>query len=360
MDEPSSEKEYAPSERRLDEARRKGDIPMGRDLMAAGGLGGFVLAILAWPDGLIRVAGALQVMLDQAETLAPLMASGQPAPSGLLVAELGIGLGPAFLLPGVAVIAVLLAHRGLVFATDRIEPKLSRVSLVAGAKRRFGREGLFEFAKSTVKLVLIGGVLAVYLVSGSDRILSGLTLAPVQVTVLMARMMVEFLLLVLVVQLVIGGVDLLWQRVEHLRRNRMTRKEMTDEMKQSEGDPQIKAQRRMKAMEVAGNRMLADVATADVVIVNPTHYAVALRWNRKARGAPVCVAKGVDDTAMAIRARAMEAGVPLRHDPPTARALYATVALGEEIRPEHYRPVAAAIRFAESLRARVRAAGGRR
>lgn len=357
MDEPSSEKEYAPSERRLDEARRQGDIPMGRDLMAAGGLGGFVLAVLAWPDGLIRVASALQAILDRAESLAPQLASGQPAAWGPLVAELGIGLAPAFLLPGVVVVAVLLAHRGLVFAPDRIRPKLSRVSLIAGAKRRFGREGLFEFGKSTVKLALIAGVLGMFLASGSDRILSGLALAPAQVTLLMLRMMAEFLLLVLVVQLVIGGVDLLWQRVEHLRRNRMTRKEMTDEMKHSEGDPQIKAQRRMKAMEVAGNRMLADVATADVVIVNPTHYAVALRWNRKARGAPVCVAKGVDDTAMAIRAKAMEAGVPLRHDPPTARALYATVALGEEIHPEHYRPVAAAIRFAESLRARVRAGG---
>jgi flagellar biosynthetic protein FlhB len=105
--------------------------------------------------------------------------------------------------------------------------------------------------------------------------------------------------------------------------------------------------------------MLADVPKADVVIVNPTHFAVALKWSRRKGAAPVCVAKGVDEVAARIRAAAAEAGVPIHRDPPTARALHATVNLGEEVRPEHYRAVAAAIRFAERMRSRARAAGRR-
>lgn len=360
MEDSSSEKEYAPSERRLEEARRKGEVPIGRDLLAAAGLGGLMLALLAFPEGLVQAATALQVLLDQADSLAPMLASGDAAPMGALAMQLALGLALVFLLPGAAVIAAVVAQRGLVVAPARLEPKLSRISLLAGAKRRFGREGLFDFGKSTLKLLLIAAVLGQFLVAGADRILAGMSLAPAQVVLLLGRVTIEFLALVLVVQLAVGAVDLLWQKAEHLRRNRMTRKEMTDEMKNSEGDPHLKAHRRQKAMDIAQNRMLADVAKADVVVVNPTHYAVALRWDRKRRGAPVCVAKGVDEIAARIRERAAEAGVPLHHDPPTARALFAAVGLGEEVQPEHYRPVAAAIRFADGLRARVRARGGRR
>jgi flagellar biosynthetic protein FlhB len=134
----------------------------------------------------------------------------------------------------------------------------------------------------------------------------------------------------------------------------MSRKELMDETKDSEGDPVMKQQRRQRAYDIATNRMMADVPKADVVIVNPRHYAVALRWDRTAGGAPVCVAKGVDEVALRIRTVAMEAGVPIRQDPPTARALHASVEIGAEIRPEHYRPVAAAIRFAEAVRKRAR------
>ena len=111
-------------------------------------------------------------------------------------------------------------------------------------------------------------------------------------------------------------------------------------------------QRRQRGQEIATNRMLQDVGTADVVVVNPTHYAVALKWNRKARGAPICVAKGVDDVAARIRERAAEAGVPIHSDPPTARAIHANVEIGQQIQPEQYRAVAAAIRFAETMRKR--------
>ena len=149
-------------------------------------------------------------------------------------------------------------------------------------------------------------------------------------------------------------VDYLWQHAEHLRKNRMSRKELQDETKDAEGDPHVKQQRRQRAQDIASNQMMADVPKADVVIVNPTHFAVALKWSRATGTAPVCVAKGVDEVAAAIRSKAGNAGVPIHSDPPTARALHATVEIGQEIAEEYYRPVAAAIRFAEAMRKRAK------
>ena len=159
-----------------------------------------------------------------------------------------------------------------------------------------------------------------------------------------------FLGIVLALSLAIGGLDYGWQRLSHTRRNRMSRQEVLDEHKSTEGDPHMKQQRRQRGMEIAMNQMLADVPKADVVIVNPTHYAVALAWDRAAGGAPVCVAKGVDEIAARIREAAARAGVPLHSDPPTARTLHASVEIGARIHPDHYRAVAAAIRFADTLR----------
>ena len=130
----------------------------------------------------------------------------------------------------------------------------------------------------------------------------------------------------------------------------MSYQEVRDELKSSEGDPALKQQRRQKGYEIAMSQMMADVDTADVVLVNPTHFAVALKWDRLSGRAPVCVAKGADHVAFAIRERAIAAGVAIRSDPPTARALHASLNIGDEVQPEHYKPVAAAIRFAESLR----------
>jgi flagellar biosynthetic protein FlhB len=168
----------------------------------------------------------------------------------------------------------------------------------------------------------------------------------------MLHLLLRFLALVFAVWLALGAVDYLWQRAQHHHRNRMSHQEMRDELKQSEGDPHAKGERRRRGREIASNHMLDNVASASVVIVNPTHFAVALKWSPQSLGAPVCVAKGVDEIAARIRERARAAGVPIHSDPVTARALFASVKLDSEVRPEHYAAVAAAIRFAETMRAR--------
>jgi flagellar biosynthesis protein FlhB len=193
-------------------------------------------------------------------------------------------------------------------------------------------------------------ILGFFIAARLPEILTTMALDPGMAMSVLLKLATAFLMIVLLVNGVIGGIDFLWQRGEHVRKLRMSHKEMMDEFKESEGDPHVKQQRRQRGYDIAMNRMLADVPKADVVLVNPTHYAVALKWSRAKGTAPVCVAKGVDEIAARIREAAAEAGVPIHRDAPTARALHATVEIGEEVRPEHYQAVAAAIRFAEAMR----------
>ena len=350
-----TEKEHEPSQRRLDEARRKGDIPRSADLTVAASYAGLLLAgLVAGADMLRAVGEAGMVLLDQADRLAPSLLVAGRAPVGGMLATFSAAIAPLFALPMVAVLLTILAQRAFIVSPEKLAFNWSRLSPLAAAKKKFGREGLFEFGKSFVKLMVCSVILGLQLASHAPEILGSLQLTPAMATGIMLNVLWEFLFLILLVAGVMGAVDYFWQRAQHIRRNRMSRKDMMDEMKESDGDPHVKAQRRQRGQEIANNRMLQDVAKADVVVVNPTHYAVALKWNRGARGAPVCVAKGVDEIAARIREHAAAAGVPIHRDPPTARAIHATVEIGAAIRPDHYRAVAAAIRFSEAMRKRSR------
>jgi flagellar biosynthesis protein FlhB len=355
MSEEEADKEHDPTQKRLDDARGRGEFARSADLTAAAGYGGLWLAGAVFGAPAMLAAGAVaKGMLDQSDRLSRVMADGGRAGLGPVLSAFMQPLIPFFLFPAALVLFYLVATRGIVFAPDKLMPKLSRISPIATAKQKFGMTGLFEFGKSTVKMIVVSVVLYVFLKQRAAGLLNSIYLTPAMSTALLLRLMVDFLVMVFVVAVVIGGADFLWQKFSHLKRNRMSRKDLMDEMKDSEGDPHVRAQRRQRAQEVANNRMLADVATADVVVVNPTHYAVALKWKRGSRIAPICVAKGMDEVAAHIRERAALAGVPVHSDPPTARAMFAVVKVGEQIRPEHYRAVAAAIRFAEAMRGRAR------
>jgi flagellar biosynthesis protein FlhB len=353
--EDEAEKEHDPTQKRLDEARDRGEFARSADLAAAAGYGGLLLACAAFGvQSMLALGSVAKGVLGQSDRLSSVMTDGGKAALGPVLGAFAQPLMPFFLFPGAVVLVYLFATRGLVFAPEKLMPKLSRISPIATAKQKFGIEGLFEFGKSAVKMVIISIVLYLFLKQRGAGLLNSIYLTPAMSTALLLRLMMDFLMLVLIVAITIGGADFLWQKFSHLRRNRMSRKDLTDEAKDAEGDPHMRAARRQRAQEVANNRMLADVATADVVVVNPTHYAVALKWKRGGRTAPICVAKGIDEVAAAIRERAALAGVPIHSDPPTARAVFASVKIGEQIKPEHYRAVAAAIRFAEAMRTRVR------
>jgi flagellar biosynthetic protein FlhB len=257
---------------------------------------------------------------------------------------------PWFLLPAGLALLVILARRHFLLTPKNLQPKLSRISPISVAKQKFGSSGMFEFAKSFVKLLIFSIVLWIFVEAWLDDISATVWTDPKLTMVLLGDILSAFLFTVLLVAISIGVLDMIWQNHDYVRRNRMSYKDLQEETKESEGDPYLKQKRRQKGVELASNRMMLDVPKADVVIVNPTHYAVALLWSRKKGEAPICVAKGMDGVAARIKAVAVANGVPVHSDPPAARALHASTEIGVEISPDHYKAAAAAIRFAETLR----------
>jgi flagellar biosynthesis protein FlhB len=356
-EEDDHDKQHAPSQKRLDDARKRGEIPKSTDLNTAAGYAGMLVISLLGGATLLKAFGSTaMVLLDQSDRLAPLVFAQAPAPIFGMTKGFAAAAAPFFLMPMVFVLLTLTAQRAIVFAPEKLLFKASRISPLATAKQKFGRDGLFEFGKSFAKLLVVSLLLGLVLNARAPEILASQGLAPNQSVALMLQLTLQLLALVALAIGLFGVVDYLWQRAQHIRKNRMSRKELIDEMKDAEGDPHVKQQRRQRGQDIATKQMLQDVPRADVIVVNPTHYAVALKWDRKTRGAPVCLAKGVDEIAARIRERAAEAGVPIHADPPAARAIHATVEIGQQIRPEHYRSVAAAIRFAEAMRKRKKAA----
>lgn len=352
--EDEGEKEFEPTQRRLDQARAEGDVIRSEDIQAALSLAGLLLAMAILGGWAIHLAGgAGMALLQGAGRL-----SGPGSGAGPEIAGAALRMaGPPLLVlagPGLLVLAWLVASRGLVLAPAKLAMKGSRISILANAQQKFGRGGRVDFARRGAKMLAFGAALAWYLKGSAGALLLAAGLAPGQVVLLMVKQVLGLMLLFLALLAGFGLADYLWQRAEFLRRLRMTRKELLDEMKDSEGDPHIKADRRRRAQEIATRKMLVEVPKADIVLVNPTHYAVALKWHRARGRAPVCVAKGVGEIALRIRALAQESGVPVRSDPATARALHASLEIGDEVRPEHYAAVAAAIRFADGLRKRAR------
>lgn len=353
-DQSPNEKEHAPSQKKLDDARKEGDVAKSSELAAAAAYGGLLLAGFAGAQLVQDAAHSGAVLLDQAPEVARLASASARPVVGALLQSTALPLGVFLVLPAVTTLIVLVLERAIVFAPSKLQPRLSRISPLAMAKNKFGPEGLIEFAKSFAKLILVSASLAWFLKGHADGILATATLDTRIALLYLFGLLGQFVLIVILLTAMLGAIDFLWQRHALMQRNRMSRKDMMDEAKDSEGDPHTKAHRRQRGQEIAMNQMLSDVATANVVIVNPTHYAVALKWNRGSRSAPIVVAKGVDEIARRIREAAAEHAIPLHADPPTARALYASVDVGQPIKRDHYRAVAAAIRFAESMRKRAK------
>lgn len=353
-----SEKSHEPSQKRLDEARKKGDVPRSADLTTAAVYGGAALAITLSGSYAISILGNVAAgLMEQSDRLSQSMIASARAPVMGLLWSFGMPLLPLLLMPMAAAILSVIVQRGFILAPDRIIPKWSRISPLTSLGQKFGREGLFAFGKSLLKLIIVCVLVAGLVPKYMDNLMMSPRLSAGQTGLLMMQIIQNFLFLALLVSLAFGALDYCWQWLQHRRRNMMTRQEVVEEHRDSEGDPHMKGHRRQKGREIALTQMLQDVARADVIVVNPTHYAVALKWRRGDKSAPVCLAKGMDVVASRIREKAAEAGVPIHSDPPTARAIYATVEVGHAIRPEHFKSVAAAIRFAEAMRKRAKARG---
>lgn len=342
------EKSFEATEGKIEDARKKGDVPKSAEV-------GSVALYCALAVGIMTMGGTLSVNLlsDFSGLLAyPERAGDLVLTAGAANELLGgvvLNFVPIMLLLILVVFLSQLAQRAVTFSPEKIQPKLSKINPISNAKQKYGRDGMAEFAKRAVKLIIICVASGFYLIRLAGEVSHEIGRPE---GYLFPKLAGESLLLLgwmIAATCLIAAVDLPFAKWSHLLKLRMTREEVKDENKKNEGDPLMKSQRRAKAREISNASMLADVATANVVIVNPTHYSVALRWDRAAGGAPVCVAKGTDHLAFAIREKAKENGVLIHSDPPCARALHATVPVGEQILPEHYAAVASAIHLSETL-----------
>jgi flagellar biosynthetic protein FlhB len=340
-----------PTQRRLEEARRKGNVPISRDVTATMVLGMLTLLLAA-------VGGTLAT--DLTGTLRPLLAGADSVRierSGDLAAALmdtlsNVGWAAAPILAVLLLAALLggIGQNGFVVSTERLQPKLERVSPAAGLKRMFSVNTVVELIKGTLKLVVIAcaGWMAV------RPSLGGLDMMPLTepraAAEVIGGILLDLLIYVAAAMLVMAVLDAGWQRFHWWRNLYMSRQEMREEHRQLEGSPEIKARIKMLRRQRARRRMMAAVPEATVVITNPTHFAIALVYDRTTMRAPKCVAKGQDRVAQRIRAVAAESGVPVVENKPLARALFKSVEIDQEIPPEHYRAVAEVISYVHSLR----------
>ncbi len=355
-EESGAEKSHEPTAQKLQKSRDKGDVPYSNEATAAATyIAFYVVLILTAGWSVSRLYTTFAALFHNPQDASNLILFSQ---SGNFILTFGMrimsSMMPIFLMLILATLGSVFAQRAFTYAPSKIKPKLSRISMISNAKNKYGPNGLAEFARSFMKLSAVLLVLA-FAYRGRYGELPGLTGLPAQSVVqLLLREAIYFFGFIAMAAVFIGAIDLPWRNIQHINRLKMTLQEMKEENKDTEGDPALKAARRRRAETIATNHMLADVPKADIIIVNPTHYAVALKWDRASGETPVCVAKGVDEIAARIREAAAEAGVPIKRDPPAARSIYALVDVGKKIKKEHYVAVAAAIHYADELRKKVK------
>jgi flagellar biosynthetic protein FlhB len=258
------------------------------------------------------------------------------------------------------ILAVCAAAAGLVqngfrLAPERLMPKFERISPLGGAQRLFSHRSLMEFAKGLLKLAIVSAVASVLMIPELKDLGAMTTMAGEDTLRLMARLVAKLLIGVLAIVTLIAALDYLYQRLVFMRGMRMTRQEIRDELKQTEGDPQVRARLRQIRQERARRRMMAAVPESTVVVTNPTHYAVALKYDLDAAmAAPMVVAKGADNVALRMRKVAEEAKVPIVESKPLAQALYSGVEIGQEVPPQYYKAVAEIIGYVFRLQGKIK------
>ncbi|MBI1393864.1 MAG: flagellar type III secretion system protein FlhB [Alphaproteobacteria bacterium] len=347
------ERSHEATPQKIQKAREKGDVPVSTEAHTAAAYLGLLIGLSVVGAGTVELAGArLKSFMSRPESFLDSSLSG--AAIFRAATDIGAAILPLLLFPMAAVLASLFAQNAFAFAPSKLEPKFSRISIPSNAKQKFGPKGIAEFTRSLLKLTFVIAV-AGFAALGAFTTLPGFVhLDAGPLSGALYKQELSLLALFFVASATIAAIDLPWRRFEHAKRNRMSFEDIKKENKDSEGDPYIKSARRDRARAAAQRNQMLEVPKADVILVNPTHYAVALKWDRQKGGAPTCVAKGVDEVARRIREVAAEAGVPIRRDPPTTRSIYELVEVGDEIRREHYAAVAAAIHFAERMRTRAR------
>lgn len=338
----------APTARRLQRAREAGEVAVSRELVLLATLGAATLSLI-WlaPTSGRDLLGLFRALTEHAaaEDVSP------SAAAHLAMLTLLRAVGPVLALALAAGAAAVLIQTGFLFSAAPLRPRLSRISPAAGVHRLLGLDNLVEAGRSLVKLSIVGFVAWRELEANLPRLAAATFQDFAAVPETLGAMVLRLFLAVLAAQAGIAVFDLAWVRLRLAGRLRMSRHDVREEVKETEGDPRVKQRLRRLRLQRARRRMLAAVPKATVIITNPTHYAVALAYDRTRGAAPRVVAKGVDSLAERIREVARAHAIPLVPNPPLARALH-RLELDAEIPTEHYRAVAEIIAFVWRLRNR--------
>lgn len=349
-DQDDSQKTEDPSQKKLDDAHKKGEVAKSQEVRHFFVLLAVTLSILI--SGQTILTGFREMFRNILENSYNYKADGGQllAFTGDVIWDSAMLLTvPVIILMGGAIAGSMIQHRP-VLSMDRIIPKFSKISPMAGFKRMFSAQNMVEFIKTLLKFVVVGSIVFLLIWPERDRLQDIVSYSMDEIASLCERLTIRMLMGVVALTAIIGGADYLFQYFNFRKKMRMSKQEVKDEHKQSEGDPFIKGKLRQIRHERSRRRMMAAVPEADVIVTNPTHYAIALKYEPTEMEAPKVLAKGVDAVAARIRDLAKEHNIPLVENPPLARALFASVEIDQEVPPEHYRAVAEVISFIMKLR----------
>ena len=347
------ERSEDPTQKRLDDAVKKGDVAKSQEVNTWFLLAGGTFALYSFggysAERLARVFGHIfshsHAFGVDGRAIIRLI--------GYLMFETLLAIGPILFVAAVAALAGNMVQHRFVWTSESMKPKASRISLAEGAKRMFSKHALVQFAKGLAKIALVSSVIVAVIWPQMEHITQLIAAEHTAILPVANWLSLKLLMAVTAVTAVIAGLDWLWTQHTWYERQRMTVRDIRDEHKEQEGDPTIKAKLRQIRQSRMRKRMMSEVPKSTVVITNPTHYAVALKYE-KGMPAPKCVAKGVDALALRIRELAEEHRVPVVENPPLARALHKSVEIDQDVPPEHYKAVAEVIGFVMRLQKGVR------
>jgi flagellar biosynthetic protein FlhB len=328
-----------PTARKLADARRQGQVPKSMEPPVFLALAATAMVLTGMGGGIAaNLTAKLRIFIERPDAFE---SSGAGMVKVLRLAlEAAAPASVIMLAAMVAGVAGNVVQTGLIWAPGRLAPDPKKVSPMAGLARIFGPDGLVNFLKSVAKLIAVAISAWMVLQSRAATIPLLTEIEPGAILPIAMDWLKALVIGVLIVMGAVAGLDFFWQRQHFAQQMRMSREEIKQDTKDSEGDPMVKAKLRQKRMAAARRRVIQAVPKATLVVMNPTHYAVALRYVRGETAAPICVAKGIDALALKIKAVALAHSIPVIEDPPLARALYATMEIDEVIPREHFEAVA--------------------
>lgn len=347
----SGEKEFEASDERIRKAREDGDVPLSKEANTLGlliGIGLSAIVFVSFTSG--QLNEGFSSLFYYAEEYATDVFTDNGVQTRGTLADIMFALLPIFAVLAACVLLVLVLQRGIAFSTKKIQPDVKKLSPVENIKKKYGSKGLLDFLKDAAKMIFAGLIAAYFLLYFATEYYGASAMGRDDLGAFTLNQILKLIFYFGVFQVLLALLDLPLQHYLHGKRLRMTREDLKKEMKQSEGDPQLKQQRRERGTQITRSDMLQNVESATVVMVNPEHYAVALKWDPNSDSAPICVAKGVDHLAAKIREVAQANGISIYRDPPTTRSMYRLVEIDEEIRQEHFAAVAAAIQYVDRVR----------